>query len=351
MKILHTADLHLRAFGDERWTALEAIVEVCRAEGASILAICGDLFDTDTAAEDLRTSIRELFSGNQFHTVIIPGNHDTASYKAGYYFGEQVTFFNNEDYRENVYDLDSARIIGIPFEDVEAMELLRKVRNLAPLLTEDRTNIILYHGELLDAFYSRSDFGPEGERRYMPAQLSYFEDLGVDYVLAGHFHTKFDVWSIGPSGYFVYPGSPVSVTKREVGQRKVNLFEAGEPPREYPLDTEHFEQVDIMLNPLLDVDPLDLVRERLSEVHPMATILLTIGGYVAQAEDELVSQIADLLGGRPVEPSYQFRDIRDILTHPLFEMFERKLAEEEHDQEQASRLRDTVIQAMIEARL
>jgi len=350
MKILHTADLHLRAFGDERWTALEAIVEVCRAEGASILAICGDLFDTDAAAEDLRTDIRELFSGNQFHTVIIPGNHDMGSYKAGFYFGEQVTFFNKEDYRKNVYDLDSTRIIGIPFEDIEGVELLRKVRSLEPLLTSDRTNIIVYHGELLDAFYARSDFGPEGERRYMPARLSYFEDLQVDYVLAGHFHTKFDVWSIGPSGYFVYPGSPVSVTRREVGQRKVNLFEVGEPPVEYPLDAEHFEQVNIMLSPLLDLDPLDLVRERLSDLHPMATILLTIGGYVAQPEDELVSQMAELLEGKPVEPSYQFRDIRDILTHPLFEVFQTKL-KEQYDQEQASQLTDIVVQAMIEARL
>lgn len=351
MKILHTADLHLRTFGDERWTALEAIVEVCRAEGASILAICGDLFDTDAAAEDLRTNIRELFSGNQFHTVIIPGNHDTASYKPGYYFGEQVTFFNHEDYRENVYDSDSTRIIGIPFEDIEGVELLRKIRNLAPLLTDDRTNIILYHGELLDAFYSRSDFGPEGERRYMPAQLSYFEDLQVDYVLAGHFHTKFDVLSIGPNGYFVYPGSPVSITRRELGRRRVNLFEVGEPPAEYAVDTEHFEQVDIVLNPVSDPDPLNRVRDRLAEVHPMATILLAIGGYVAQAEDELVSHVEALLEGRPVEPSYDFRDIRHVLTHPLFEVFEGKLAEGEHDEERASRLRDTMIQAMIEARL
>lgn len=351
MKILHTADLHLRTLGDERWRALMAIVEACNVERVSILAISGDLFDTDAAAEDLRTSIRELFSGNEFHTVIIPGNHDIDSYRAGYYFGQQVTFLNHEDYCKNIYDLNRTRIIGIPFEDIEATELLRKVRNLAPLLTEDRTNIILYHGELLDAFYSRSDFGPEGERRYMPARLSHFEDLRVDYVLAGHFHTNFDVWTIGPNGYFVYPGSPVSVTRREVGQRKVNLFEVGEPPAEYPLDTEHFEQIDMTLNPLLDVDPLDVVRERLSEVHPMATILLTIGGYVAHAEDELVSQIEDLLEGRPMERTYQFRDIRAILTHPLFEVFERKLAEEEYDQEQASRLRDTVIQAMIEAGL
>ncbi len=120
---------------------------------------------------------------------------------------------------------------------------------------------------------------------------------------------------------------------------------------EYPVDTEHFEQVNIMLSPLLDLDPLDLVRDRLSEVHPMATILLTIGGYVAQPEDELVSHVEALLEGRPVEPSYDFRDIRHVLSHPLFEVFAGKLAEGEHDQDQASRLRDTVIQAMIEARL
>jgi exonuclease SbcD len=77
------------------------------------------------------------------------------------------------------------------------------------VLTADKKNILLCHGELLDAFFSRTCFGAEGEGRYMPFKLSYFDDLNIDYVLAGHFHSRFDVWQLKNGGYFVYPGSPI----------------------------------------------------------------------------------------------------------------------------------------------
>jgi len=45
MKILHTADVHLREVGDKRWEALQKLIEAAKKEGAEILAISGDLFD------------------------------------------------------------------------------------------------------------------------------------------------------------------------------------------------------------------------------------------------------------------------------------------------------------------
>ena len=36
MKILHTADLHLTAVGDEHWNALETIVNICVMEKVDI---------------------------------------------------------------------------------------------------------------------------------------------------------------------------------------------------------------------------------------------------------------------------------------------------------------------------
>ena len=76
MKILHTADIHLRGDKDERWEALQKLIENGKENKVSIFAICGDLFDKDVDAESLRPKIRELFSNTGFKVLIIPGNHD-----------------------------------------------------------------------------------------------------------------------------------------------------------------------------------------------------------------------------------------------------------------------------------
>jgi len=353
MKILHTGDLHLRELEDRRWQALKSIISICNEESVNLLIIAGDLFDSSANAEDLRPHIRELFSSGSFDAVIIPGNHDYDSFKPGFYFGKNVKVLNDSDWRENILDYNSARLIGIPFAQLNAMDIFRRLKDLANYLAKDRTNILIYHGELLDAFFDREDFGPEETKRYMPVRLSSFEEISVDYVLAGHFHTKFDVWQIGEDGYFVYPGSPISITKRELGPRKVNLFVIGEPPSEYVLDTPHFIEVNIRLNPLEDADPADVIRQRLSDIKHSAMALLTIAGYIEKSEDELVNEIESLINLFPfdIEVEYEFRDITRVLQHPLFEMFQEELVHSGGSDEHVEQLREMAIQAMIEAEI
>ncbi|MDP9751427.1 metallophosphoesterase [Thermoanaerobacter pentosaceus] len=43
MRILHTADLHLKKYGDERWKTLEELIEVGRKEKINLLVISSDL--------------------------------------------------------------------------------------------------------------------------------------------------------------------------------------------------------------------------------------------------------------------------------------------------------------------
>ena len=90
----------------------------------------------------------------------------------------------------------------------------------------------------------------------MPFWLSYFNELNVDYVLAGHFHTSFDIRALENGGFFVYPGSPISITKKEVGQRKINLFELGERPQELKIDSPFYEEIVIELDPFEKKNPI-----------------------------------------------------------------------------------------------
>ena len=132
MKILHTADIHLREYQDERWETLQELIEIGMRNGISIFAVCGDLFDKDVDAEKLRPQIRGVFSSAAFKILILPGNHDIDSYKTGMYFGDNVSVLGTLP-----YEYGNVRIVGIPFEPIHGEELLKKIRALREKLTSD----------------------------------------------------------------------------------------------------------------------------------------------------------------------------------------------------------------------
>lgn len=353
MKILHTADIHLTDYGNERWKTLQKLIEIGKKERIDIFVVCGDLFDREFNAEMLRPKIREIFSNNGFKIILLPGNHDSESYKSGMYFGDDVTILNNLN---EPFEHKNLNIWGLPFEHIEGEEILYKLYSLESALNKEKRNILLYHGELLDAFFLRKDFGDEGERRYMPVKLSYFKDFAIDYVLAGHFHSKFDMWEFESGKYFVYSGSPISITKAEVGQRKANLFEVGKPPKEHPLDTPHFEEVVIKFDPFVEKNPLEMVKDQVQMIHPKARIILRIKGYVncqniKMDEPELVRQIRDICKGKPVEEYFEFSDIHIMLEDDLFRGFMKKLEQSDYDEEKKKHLCDIAIKAMMEVKL
>ena len=355
MKILHTADIHLREYDDDRWKTLQKLIEIGKKEKIEIFVISGDLFDKGINAENLRPKIREIFSNTNFKIVIIPGNHDSDSYTSGMYFGEDAVILTDLD---NPFKYKDINIWGIPFEAIEGENILDKFHLLANNLSPNKKNILLYHGELLDAFFSkrsRMDFGDEGKGRYMPIKLSYFKNLKIDYVLAGHFHSSFNSWELEKGGYFVYPGSPISITKRETGQRKINLFELGEPPHEYPIITPHFEKVIIEFDPFKDDDPIDTVGKCFNDLHPEARVILIVKGFVngesiGMNEEELVGQIKRIAADKCVEAQYEFKDIRIILEDDLFKKFREKLELTNYDKEKKKQMLDTAIKALMEAK-
>ncbi len=358
MKMLHTADIHLKEYEDERWKALQKLIEIGKKEKVEIFVISGDLFNKDIDAENLRPKIRELFSHNGFQFVLIPGNHDSDSYRSGMYFGEDTTILTD---LEDCFEYKGARIYGISFEPIGGEKILHKLHSLRDKFTSDKKkNILLYHGELLDAFFSRKsrkDFGDEGEERYMPVKLSYFKDLDIDYVLAGHFHSNFQIRRLANGGFFVYPGSPLSLTKRETGQRKVNIFKLGGPPGEYLLDTPYLEEVNIIFDPLKDKIPLEIVKKHLASFPPEAKIILTIKGYVNSKEtkmneSELVEEIKKIASNRCAElPKFEFKDIQTILEDELFKKLLHKLEQANYDEGKKRQMRDIAIKAMSEVRV
>ena len=351
LKVLHTSDIHLRTLGDERWTALETILGVGKKEKIDVLAISGDLFDAKIDAEELRPKIRDVFSNNGFDIVLIPGNHDCNVCK-DMYFGADATVLTDLD---KPFEKRNVRIWGLPFENIQTEQVIGKLQYLKTRLDKKHTNILLYHGELIDAFFSRKDFGEEGEQRYMPLKLSYLKDIDVNYVLSGHFHSTFSVRTLESGGYFVYPGSPVSITKKETGQRMVNIFEVGKKPTPYALDTHHFEDVTITFDPFKGEHPVDTVKEILRKAHPSARVILTIGGFIdtqaiGMKEPELIAALNQTINEKCEEVHFGFKEIHVILGDDLFKNFSQKLDHSKFDEEKKRQLRDLAIRAMMEAK-
>lgn len=353
MKILHTADLHLIGVHDNRWRTLTELLRIGKAQSVDLCIICGDLFDRSIDSERLRPQIRELFSGNGFRILILPGNHDQNAYREGLFFGDDAYIV--DDWK-TPFEIGDVSVWGVPFEKLSGTETIERIRGISSSLTSTHTNILLLHGELLDSFFQRTDFGDEGQERYMPVRLSYFENTGFDYVLAGHFHRSFDIRSLHDGGSFVYPGSPVSITKRETGRRRINLFSTGGEPCEFLLDTPHYESVRFDFDPFGSSDPFDALKQKLDAVHPSAKILLEVGGYIdssrlSMSEKEVIDRIADIVGARADKSTYVLRDTWTTIEDELFKKVREKIDHKSFGEDQKERMLKFALRAMMEAEL
>lgn len=357
MKILHSSDFHLVEEGDERWSALEETVRKAREYSVDALVISGDLFNSDTDSENLRPALRKIFDNTSFPTFIIPGNHDSKSFTAGLYFGENIRVLADPDWSKNIEEFEDFTIVGVPFEEMDLPEFRSRLRKIPSLSNKSKLTVLLYHGELLDVSFERNGFGPE-DGRYMPSRLAIFQEFDIDYVLAGHFHQNFIVRSIGKNGFFVYPGSPVSITQKETGRRKVAIIQDKKPPKEVDVNTFHFSPLDIRLDGFESANPIELIKKELDNIDSNAHVLLRVGGTIAGSEIDLTNAIKDLLKNSGVpnsSPQFIYKDISRVTQHPVFHLFESKLLEEmenstnEISSEEIEKIKVMFVNAMVDA--
>jgi DNA repair exonuclease SbcCD nuclease subunit len=370
-KIVHTADLHIQQPGDVRWQALEAIISLAQQEKADVLTISGDLFDHNFSATQARGKIRQLFNDNGFKTIILPGNHDQQSFQQGFFFGQEAKILNQE---QNKYTLTSVEstgraqpitIYGLPFQHQSSQAVLQELVKLNQQLDPKQTNILLFHGELLDHFFAGTDFGQEGDKRYMPIKLSYFAELNFDYVLAGHFHSNFSLHQLPnqrleSGGYFVYPGSPVSVTRKETGPRSVAIIELGvkakqaQVPQQHQLKTMHYQQLEFIFQPGQAAATQQQILTQLQEIQqqaPQAQILLKVSGYLdqEQTEQDLAQQLSAWQEQFSITAiDNQVKSISQIMTRPVYQLFMQKLQKKANSPEEKEQLRQTLLTAMMQ---
>ncbi|KUK79714.1 MAG: Metallophosphoesterase [Microgenomates bacterium 39_7] len=355
-KVLHTADIHLKEVDDERWEALKILLKVAKDKKVDVLTIAGDLFDKDVHSQQLRDKLRGLFSQLPFKIVILPGNHDAHSYDSGEFFGENVIIIT--DHQKPVV-IDGLAIVGVPFASLTSAQLSTIIDEAGESFDPQLSSILLMHAELADLFFSSADFGDEGDKRYLPIKLSMFDQSPFDYLLAGHFHTKFQVKRLTNSrmkegGFFLYPGSPVSITAREVGSRSAGLIEIGKPPQQITLDTAFYHPINIIFKPDDDSSKLSKIKKDLEKIPPHATGLLTVSGFFNQKvlklnEEELhqtLKRLADQYHSQLDEQKFSVKDVSSVINSDLYQLILEKINSQNKDSAEVDKLTQFLIAAL-----
>lgn len=326
VKVLHSSDLHIKEKGDERWSTLETIIRKCKEENVDYLVLSGDVFHNSTVAHKNRQGLRGLFEEASFTTYIIPGNHDADCYPEDIYIGSNVHLLRKKPF--TIKEEEQVRFIGLPYQDVSDERITDILLDIESEIDDEKTNLLLFHGDLVDV-YSGADGGGEGNRTYMPMHLSYFNQSSISYVLAGHYHTDFIIRKYGAkdkNGYFVYPGSPVSTTKKETDKRCVNIFEVGGDPKSVPVDTAYYKRVSLKFTGI-EENPLSKIKEKIQH-KPKRTQYFELNGFISVPEKQFQKDLNTLKEEHSVEFKNRVRQLSHLTETNLYKSFMEKLEDD-----------------------
>jgi DNA repair exonuclease SbcCD nuclease subunit len=317
MRILHTSDLHLRADSKATTDALKTILQTAAAKRVDLLTIGGDIFHSERDADILRPAIRPYFDDLPFRVIGIPGNHDGSIFKRGFDFGPEIVI--KSPYQE--IEIGNIAIVALPYTSKPDENLLLALESAG---NAAKTRILLLHCTL-DIGCGSNDYGEENDKSYFPVSQAVLSKLGYDFVLSGHFHNKFRRVDLPSGGIFVYPGSPISHTKRESGKRYVALIDTdSQSLRRVPLPTPYYEHATIHVIAGQERDVLsDLAKWCGKRSKDECELEVTVRGTIRRRE---LGFRRDLEKAAPKATiRHEYRDVGAILSHVLYKRFKRKV--------------------------
>jgi DNA repair exonuclease SbcCD nuclease subunit len=337
VKILHTADVHLRQDDSETVEALKQVLNKAEELNVDLLTIGGDLFDTSEDAEALRPELRELLKGNSFDILAIPGNHDEDVYRENLRFGNDLEVLTDKPYATR--EFGDVEIIGVPFQSSMDDELFSALKENS----NDQTQLMLLHCTLDIGFQSGGVGEEEGE--YFPITKATLAELDYNYVLAGHIHSTDREVPLDNGGTFIYPGSPVSHSTKETGRRKAILIDTEEDNvSSVSLETFYHDSYSKMVRPGEEDEVVNEIEEWVNQrKEDHCSLTVSVDGFVDRDENEFYEELEDVAG--PAEISDSFRSVSPVLEHPLYQRFMEKL-EEKDDLEEEEAVEDQVIRVL-----
>ena len=226
IKILHTADLHIGAAESflganadlrrfETLMTFERIVDLAVENEVQVLAIAGDLFDSNDIEERFISAVFDKIASAPVKVVFAAGNHDPL---------DSTSPFLTRNLPENLFVLGTKdecitfdgiklRVYGRSFGTVS----LKGEPSFGIIPPEDEyINLLVQHGEL------KSDLNSE----YNAITPSFVKNSKMDYIALGHIHKRTDIGRIDGT-HFAYCGCPEGQGFDELDEKGVFIGEIG----------------------------------------------------------------------------------------------------------------------------
>ena len=316
-------------------SSVKAVFQVAESEHVDLVTIGGDIFQSEKDADMLRPDLRRLFQGHAFRVIAIPGNHDGSVFTKGFDFGFEVC--EEAPYRE--YKFGDVSLIALPYIDAPTDALLLQLKS-AGLSAHKR--ILLAHCTI-DLGFGGGSFGEEGSQRYFPVSREILSELGFDYVLAGHFHSHYEIAQLRSGGRFAYSGSPVSHSWKELGRRHVLLLDTDTGIiNPFPLTCHYCDKKELIVSPGRETGVVDeLARWYDGKKDDDCQLQVVVRGVIQENESKLKKSLER--AAPKADLDFKCRDVTQILSHRLYRTFKEKL-----NSSQQIRYKDEVDQVVLE---
>ncbi|MCD4668831.1 MAG: DNA repair exonuclease [Actinomycetia bacterium] len=348
MRIIHTSDLHLSSKKPERFKALENIISTAKKKRADLLLISGDLFDSNEEADILRPGLRNIFSSLPFSIIAIPGNHDMEAYRSDMNFGNSIRVAVKQPFE--IIDHKDISIIAVPYANQNFNDLAGPLKER---INNTKINILMIHCSLDIPYLGEDEYGDEKRQAYLPVNSKILGDIGFDYVFAGHFHSRVVENRISEKTIFTYSGSPVSITRKEKGRRRIAFLDTKTPGSRrlsfIGLDSFYYESIGIDFHPGKEEGALSDLREKLENYKGQEVELeISLGGFISSGEKEIgkkIRQIAEEAGSQKtiIDIKENYRGIKAVLEDPLYMAFKERLMGKDMEQDLKDEIDSLVI--------
>lgn len=222
VKILHTADIHIGA-GDsflganaqsrrfETLITFERIIDTAVQNGVQLIAIAGDLFDSDNPEAIFVDAVLNKISDCGIKVVYCAGNHDPLNSNSPFItrnLPENLYVLGKTDQCITFDDINT-RVYGRSFESAHLKgeeEFTLEVPN------DNFINIMVQHGEL------KGDLGSD----YNSITPKFVKKSGMDYIALGHIHKRTPIGKIDNT-FFAYCGCPEGQGFDELDQKGIYM--------------------------------------------------------------------------------------------------------------------------------
>jgi DNA repair exonuclease SbcCD nuclease subunit len=324
IKLLHTADLHLKAPPSEDSSysleCLEILINTANTEEVDGVLLCGDIFDKESDYRDHEfcQKVIAVFNIAKMPLYYIPGNHED---HAGVFsklktinWGKNIQLITDIKLIQLAPNLE---ILAIPhrlnYEDYTEWEVPKKV---------SAHRIAIAHGELPGFTFLGDE---DGAGVLNPA---IFVQHKVSHVYLGHIHLDAQLENSGVS--FYYAGSARPVRRRETGVRGYNIIEIDSNIKVQRRDFKSMGVIKNIRSSVLDQNWTEDIEESCSKYFQKDRIHLILEGMVEDMQqtqikiDQLLTSLNNKF--RRVTLDTKLEPLETLIQNPFYKkVYERWL--------------------------